>query len=244
MHGLGPLEVAELLDRLLRHDPHHGVGQVVEEPAERLVEHEANGVLVGRVDLLDGAEHRTVRIALDRQEAFVRVFHVLRRQLAPVHRRLVVPANALPELEDVGPIVGLRPRFGQVRLDRQGAGHDRGARLHLHQAAMREGEIRRDPVVVRGEMGIETGGRVLAPDAEHAAALRCLCLGRTTVEERQRGSGGDGDATELEQLSAADGGRRYGCAIGSPSCVSRLWVGLDSMSAAAIDQARAVRLRL
>jgi len=56
-------------------------------------------------------------------------------------------------------------------------------------------------------MRIETGGRVLTADPEHPAPLRRLGLGRLTVEERQRGSRGSG-ASELEQVSAADGGRR------------------------------------
>jgi hypothetical protein len=65
-------------------------------------------------------------------------------------------------------------------------------------------------VVVREEVWIEAGGRVLAADPEHAAPLRRLSLDGNAVEGGQRGARG-GSASELEQVSAADGGRRYRC---------------------------------
>ncbi len=59
--------------------------------------------------------------------------------------------------------------------------------------------------MVREEVRIEAGGGVLAANPEYPAPLRRLGLS-LPPDERERSRGGGG-ASELEQLSAADGGR-------------------------------------
>ena len=60
-----------------------------------------------------------------RQEAVVGEFDILSHQLAPVDGRLVVPCDALAQVEDIGGIVRRFPAFGQIGLD------DEGARRHV-----------------------------------------------------------------------------------------------------------------
>jgi hypothetical protein len=64
--------------------------------------------------------------------------------------------------------------------------------------------------MVREEMRVEAGGGVLAANPEHSATLRRLGRGGLSIEERERGPGGDGGAPELDQISTVDGGRGYG----------------------------------
>jgi hypothetical protein len=71
-------------------------------------------VLVEGLDLVHHLEHGLVAVALDGEKALVGVLDVLGGQLPAVDRRLVVPANSLPEREDVGGLGGLGPRFGQI----------------------------------------------------------------------------------------------------------------------------------
>ena len=71
------------------------------------------------------------RTDLDRPEALHAVDDILRRQLAPVDRRLVVPADTFAQLEDVGGLIRLGPGLGQVTFEREGARHDAGARCGL-----------------------------------------------------------------------------------------------------------------
>jgi len=92
------------------------------EPRERLRERDLDRIPVDGLDLLHHLEHGLVAVAFDREEPLVGVLHVVGRQLAPIDRRLVVPAHALAQLEDVGRVVRLGPGFGQVRLDRERAG--------------------------------------------------------------------------------------------------------------------------
>ena len=128
-HRLRLLEVAELLHRLLGHDAgRHRVGQHVEEPDEGLLQGEAHGVLVERLHLVHRGQHVGVGIALDGAEALHRVDDVVRGELAPVHRGLVVPPHAAAQLEHVGGLVGLAPRLGEVALDREGPGLRRRGR--------------------------------------------------------------------------------------------------------------------
>ncbi len=136
--GLDLLEVAELLHAFLGDDPGRGRREEVQEPGVRLLERELDRVLVDGVDPVDVLEHRLVGVARDREETLVGVLDVGGGQLAPVHRRLGVPAHALPELEDVGRVVLLGPRLGEVGLDRVGHRPHGRARLHLHEAAIHE----------------------------------------------------------------------------------------------------------
>src|SRR5262249_12802683 len=106
-----------------------------------------------------------------------------------------------PELEHVGPIVGLRPRFREIRLEGLGSRDDRRAGLHLDEAAVREREVRRDAVVIRDEVRVESGGRVFAADAEYPAAL--------TRFRRQRFGGVDGvcrhgGTSQLEEVTSGE----------------------------------------
>ena len=80
--------------------------------------------------------------------------------------------------------------------------------------------------MVREQVRNESGRGVLAADPEHSAPLRCLGLRGLATEEREHGSGGDGGAAELEQISAADIGRGYGCSHHVPLMRDRLWAGL------------------
>src|SRR5262249_31975116 len=91
-----------------------------------------------RLHSVQGFEHRGVGVALYGAEAFHAVDDVLRGELSPVHRRLGLPAHTSAELEDVCGLVRLTPRLGQVTLDREGAGHHRGADLVLHEPAVCE----------------------------------------------------------------------------------------------------------
>ena len=169
-HRLDLLEIAVLFDDLPGDDGdgvrvrHH-----VEEPGERLPERELHGVLVGGLDLVDRPQHVGVGVALHRQEVVHAEHDVVGRQFAAVHRRLVVPAHAAAQLEHVGGVVGLRPRLGEVPLDREGAGSDLGTRLVLEQAAV--GEAQRDVGLVGDRLErIEVRG-VPRPQGERAAAL-------------------------------------------------------------------------
>ncbi len=81
--------------------------------------------------------------------------------------------------------------------------------------------------MVREQVRVEPGGGVLTADAENPTPLRCLGLGGGfSTEEGQDGSGGDGGASALEQISAADIGRGYGCSHLFPLALDRLWAGL------------------
>ena len=94
-HRFRLLEVAVLLDHLAGHDGHrHRARQHLEKPDVGFLEHEPHRVRVGRLHPLDCAQHVGARVALDREEALDRVFHVRGRELAPVHGRLGVPAHA------------------------------------------------------------------------------------------------------------------------------------------------------
>jgi hypothetical protein len=118
--GLGLLEIAELFDRLAGHDGHgHRVGEHLEEPGVHFLEHDPHRVRVRGLDAVDRPQHVGARVALDGEEALDRVLHIGRRQLAPVHGRLRVPANTAAQLEDVRRLVRLRPRLGEVALDRE-----------------------------------------------------------------------------------------------------------------------------
>src|SRR5262245_25540183 len=112
-----------------------------------------------------------------------------------------MPAHALAELEDIGPIVGLRPRFRQVGLEGLGSRRHRGARLDLDEAAVRKREVRRDAVVIRDEVWIESSGRVFAADAEHTAALRRFRRQRSRSSDRMCRNGG---TTQLEEVTSGE----------------------------------------
>ncbi len=140
-HGaLVLLEIAELLHALLRDDGDGvGVGEHVEEPDIGLLERELDRVLVLRLDLVEGRQHVGIGVARDRLEALHAVDDVIRRELAPIHWRLVLPAHALAKLEDVRGLVGLGPGFGEVAFDRERSRLDARPGLVLEQTTMGEG---------------------------------------------------------------------------------------------------------
>ena len=111
-------------------------------------------------------------VAGDRHEAHDAVAHVVGRQLAPVDRRLRLPADPSLELEDARRVVRLRPRLGEIALDRKAARRHARPRLVLEQAAVGEAE-RRVRLEVAGEHRVEVG-RIPAAGGERPAPLRCL----------------------------------------------------------------------
>src|SRR5262249_37148915 len=106
---LGAPEGAELLDALPRHD---GTGQHVKKPRERLLQGEAGGRAIDRLDAVPRLQHRGIGVALDRAEWVYAVGHVLGSELPRVGRRLSVPARAPAKLEDVRGLVQLAPGLG------------------------------------------------------------------------------------------------------------------------------------
>jgi hypothetical protein len=227
-HRVDLLEVAELLDALLGDDPGRGRGQHVEEPAVRLLQDEPDRVLVEDLDPVHRLERRTVGVALDRQEPVIGVLDVVGGQLASVHRRLRMPADPLPQLEDVGRLVRLRPRLGQVRFDRVGHGLDRRARLHLEQAAVDERQ--RDHRHERDRLlGIEAGDRVADErESQDAAALRRLRLRRSGTK-LGTGRGDEGDPARLEDVSTRQGSGGDSAPVhGRLLVVARVGFGLAS----------------
>ena len=118
--------VAVFLDHFRGDDPHaHGVGQDVEQPDERLFEDELHRIAVHHLHPVHGVQQLPLGIAFERQEAVEGKFHVLGHQLAPVDGWLIVPFDALAQMEDIGRVVRRFPAFRQIRLD------DEGARRHI-----------------------------------------------------------------------------------------------------------------
>src|SRR2546422_11776021 len=95
-----------------------------------------------------------------------------------------MPAHALTEPEYIGAVVRLRPRLGEIRLERLGARDHGRPGLHLHEPAVGERQVRRDPMMVGHEMGIEAGRRLLAADPEDAAPSRGLGGAEVAWQER------------------------------------------------------------
>ena len=198
--GLGLLEIAELFDRLAGHDGHrHRVGEHLEEPGVHFLEHDPHRVGVRGLDAVDRPQHVGARVALDREEALDRVLHVGRRQLAPVHGRLRVPANTAAQLEDVCRLVRLRPRLGEVALDRERPRGNRRPRPVPHEPAMRQAQ-RHVHAVGGGEHRVEQR-RVPAADAERSPALGCL---RGDAGRSECGAG-ERQASEGEHVTAGPG---------------------------------------
>ncbi len=172
-HRLGLLEVAELLHGLPRDDGQgHGIGHHVEEPDVGLLEGHLDRVLVHDLDLVEGRHHAAVGIALLAHEAIEGVLDVVGGELAPVHGRLGVPADALAELEDVRGLVGLGPGLGEITLEDEAARRHPRPRLVLEEPAVGEGV--EDVGLVRdGQVRIEVR-RIPQPERDRAAALRRL----------------------------------------------------------------------
>ena len=142
-----------------------------------------------------------VGIALLGHEALERVLHVVRRELAAVHGRLGVPAHALAQLEDVGRLVRLRPRLGEVALEGEGAGLHPRPRLVLQQPAMGE-RVEHVGFVGDGQVRVEVG-RVPEPQGQGTAALRRLRGGRA-CRGAERRLPRRGAASCLQQAPARD----------------------------------------
>ena len=114
------LEVAVLLHDLARHDHRPRARDVVQERRVRLLGLEDDRVLVRRLDAGQLAEEEVGVLELPRLVRHLpldAVLDVLRRELAPVHRRHVVELDALPQAERVREVVLLLPALGQVRQD-------------------------------------------------------------------------------------------------------------------------------
>ncbi len=154
-HRLGLLEVTELLHGLAGDDGEgHRIGDHVEEPDVRLLEGELDGVLVDHLDLVQRRHHVAIGIALLVHEAIEGVLDVVGGELAPVHGGLRVPAHAFAELEDVGRLVRLGPRLGEVALEGEGAGLHPRPRLVLQEPAVGEG-VEDIGLVGDSQVGIE-----------------------------------------------------------------------------------------
>ena len=67
------------------------VGQHVHQPDKGLFEEELHAIAVYHLDPVYGVEHIAQRIGPFRQEAIKGKLHILRHQLAAIHRRLIVP---------------------------------------------------------------------------------------------------------------------------------------------------------
>src|SRR5206468_62770 len=80
----------------MREDRHrHRIGEDVEQPRERLLHDELYRVAIDDFDVIDRFQHVRRRVALDREEPFHRVAHILGRELAPVDWRPGMPADTL-----------------------------------------------------------------------------------------------------------------------------------------------------
>jgi hypothetical protein len=125
---------------------------------------------------------------------------VVSGQLATVHGRLRVPADAAPELEDVRRLVRLGPRLGEVPLQRERAGLDPRARPVTHESAVRERhhgvELVGDPA---GGVQVEVR-RIPQPDRERPSALGGLGADRRRYEGGASHRGG----AELEQVATTE----------------------------------------
>jgi hypothetical protein len=194
--GLGLLEVAEPLDRLARHDRHrHRVREHLNEPGVRLLQHDPDSERVRRLDAVDRAEHVGTRVALHGEKALDRVLDVPRRELAPVHRRLRMPPHAAAQVEDVRRLIRLRPRFGEVALDRKCPRHDRRPRLVTDETAVREAQRNLD--TIRGGQHRIEHRRIPAAYRQCAAALWRL---RQRARRREHGAG-ETETSEREDVT-------------------------------------------
>src|SRR5215510_12254775 len=219
------LEIAKLLHRFLGHDPRGGGGERVEEPGERLLHRELDGVLVHDLDLLHRLEEAAIGIG-GAHEPLVAVLDVVRGHLAPIERGLVVPPRPAPQLEDVRGVVGLGPRLREIGLDGLGPRLHGRPGLDLDEAAVRERQRhhgREGHRVLR----IEVHGSEVEADAEGAAALgrlgRCF---EGMQQRRARGPRRDGKAAQLEQVAAV-GVRELSCVHVGRSCVGQKVTGSD-----------------
>ena len=186
------------------HQPGGGGGEHVEEPRRRLLQHEADGVAVEDVDVVHRLEERPIGVAGDGEEAVVGELRVLRRQLATVHRGLRMPADVLAQLEHVRRVVRLRPRLGDVRFDRIGAGLDRRSGLHLHEPTV--GERQRDHRDERdGRVRVEALRIELHGEAEDASTPGRLG-GRRLDADRGRRRGHREGAAGLQELATCERG--------------------------------------
>src|SRR5215470_1155673 len=81
----------------------------------------------------------------------------------------MVPADAVPQMEDIGRVVQLLPPFGHMRLDDEGARDNLRADFVPDQRTVHEaqGDMR---LGVDREMRVKVG-RIIAPDAQDAPAL-------------------------------------------------------------------------
>ena len=121
--ALGLLQVPVLLYHFRSDNPHTPwVGQYIEQPDIGLFQAKLHCITVHRRHPVHhGLEHIAVWILLCRQEAAEGELHILRHQLPTVERWLVVPFDALAQMEDIGRVIQCLPAFGQVRLYREGA---------------------------------------------------------------------------------------------------------------------------
>src|SRR5437867_12453611 len=211
-------EIAEMIDGLLGHDPCHGRRQGVQEPGERLLQREPDGVAVEGFDLLELFEDGPIGITLDREEALVGVFDVVRSQLTPVHRGLAVPADASSQLEDVGRVARLRPRLGEVALHWKCPGRHAGTGLVLQKTAVGEREVDLRPPVDR-QVRVEAAGIGEGTDSKDATTLRRLALSALGTREPERGSGHDG-ADCLQRVSATHVGGGGAAGHRTPPCAA------------------------
>ena len=138
---LGFLEIPEPFHALAGdHGDRHRVGERVDEPGERLLEREAHRVPVGRLHPVDQLQHVRIGVAGHGHEALDAVTDVLGRQLAAVHRRLRLPAHTPAQLEDVGRLAGLAPRFREIALDWKRPRRDGRPGSMPDEAAVGEGQ--------------------------------------------------------------------------------------------------------
>ena len=172
----GLLQVAKVLHHFRGDDPHaQRVRQHTEQPDIGLFEEELHRIAVHHLDAVHRVEQIAVGIPRFCQEAIVGELDILGHQLAAVEGRLVVPFNALAQMEDISRVVQFFPAFGQIGLDNEGARGHVGADFMPHQFAVDEahGALRK---ASDREMGIKVRG-IKPAHAQDAAAsgLPRLC---------------------------------------------------------------------
>jgi hypothetical protein len=95
-----------LLHQFRGDDPHAlRIRQHADQPDIGLFEEELHGIAVHHLNPVHGVQQIAIRIACFRQEAIVGELDILGHQLAAIEGGLVMPFDALAQVEDIGGIV-------------------------------------------------------------------------------------------------------------------------------------------
>src|SRR5262245_5310237 len=120
------LQVAELLHYFWGNNPHaRRVRQRIDEPDVGLFEEKFHRIAVDDLDSVYRVQDVAIGVPRFSQKAVIGEFDILRHQLAAVEGGLIVPFNALAQVEHIRGVVQLLPAFGQIGL------HDKGPWRHI-----------------------------------------------------------------------------------------------------------------